>query len=141
MGAVPHKRARGENNSEYEDRLSTQHDRACERLTPRPVADAVTSEMPGIDCPACGERVARGSLREHLIKLHGRKPGQFLAKAPPAGGVKNRGTDSENASHAGDRTVEVTSIAVSTDGTAGLATFAREGGRFGSHPEFDGDNN
>jgi hypothetical protein len=88
MGAVPHKRARGENNSEYEDRLSTQHDRACERLTPRPVADAVTSEMPGIDCPACGERVARGSLREHLIKLHGRKPGQFLAKAPPAGGVK-----------------------------------------------------
>ena len=90
----------------------------------------------GVGCPVCHQRVQRGFLREHLIRAHGRVPRELReSKQSP----RIAGSDSLQPAHAGDQTIEVTSAGVAKDGSAGLSSFARERGRFGSHPEFDGD--
>jgi len=92
---------------------------------------------PGVDCPVCNLRLAPNTLRQHLIKIHRRRPGQFQNSGSAA--LANTGTNENSISHAGDRTPSITLGARARDGSAGLSSFARERGRFGSYPEFDGD--
>lgn len=79
-------------------------------------------------CPHCGNAMPASSIAKHVQRKHRAEPSasrttRFTTVAPSF------------AAHP----VGIARAERSLDGSRGFHSFAREGGRFGSHPSFDGD--